>query len=187
MVKLKKTVSTIFLLPTLKIPKEDIKKNGFINAYSFDSEKEIQYEDCIYVLFKPDDLDYFRDFLERERERTSNIVEDYDYEDGFIVVVYKLNPEFKRDFNLVRKGKYSKTSKRYKELFPKTVLVESGNFTKNETSLQHRIFDRSFDLIEFWETKLAMRFTDDMELWEGFHAEKETLIINKIREYEKII
>ena len=36
-----------------------------------------------------------------EYERTKDIIEDYDYEDGYVVVVYKLNMEFKEDFNTI--------------------------------------------------------------------------------------
>jgi hypothetical protein len=42
--------------------------------------------------FKPDNLEKFKEILEGEYERTKDIIEDYDYADGFVVVVYKPNP-----------------------------------------------------------------------------------------------
>ena len=43
-------------------------------------------------------MNVFRNFLDNEFERTKAIVEDYDYEDGYVVVVYQLNDKYKKDF-----------------------------------------------------------------------------------------
>jgi hypothetical protein len=93
---LKKTITTIFMVPTLKVPKDELKDNGFINAYIKDGSREVQYEDCIYLLFHPKNLDKFRNFLDSEYERTKDVIDDYDYESGYVVVVYQLNPKFER-------------------------------------------------------------------------------------------
>ena len=77
--KRKNTCTTIFMVPTLKNPKDSLKNNGFINAYIEDEMSDSEYKDCIYVLFKPDDVDLFKDFLDNEYERTKQIVEDYDF------------------------------------------------------------------------------------------------------------
>ena len=44
------------MVPTLKIPKDSLKSNGFINAYSVDGDRDIQYENSIYLLFLPEDV-----------------------------------------------------------------------------------------------------------------------------------
>ncbi len=173
------------MLPTIGLSKDILTKNGFINAYSHDDGKEHPYENCIYVLFKPDDIDIFRDFVSGQYTDNDNIVEDYDYDNEYLVAVYKLNEDFKKDFDLVRKGKYSKTSKYFKDLFPEKVKIVVNSYKTEQLSLQNRIFTRSKDLVEYWETKLGLVFTEDMELWEGFDIEKETLNIKKIKEYEK--
>jgi len=98
------TCATIFMVPTLKVPKDSLKDNGFINAYIEDDMSDTKYKDCIYVLFKPNDIDLFKDFLDSEYERTKQIVEDYDYDEGFVVVVYSLNKKFKEDFKLIING-----------------------------------------------------------------------------------
>ena len=48
------------MVPTLKVPKDALKENGFINGYVKDGSRDVQYENCIYLLFKPADLDKFR-------------------------------------------------------------------------------------------------------------------------------
>ena len=170
------------MVPTLKIPKDALRNNGFINGYIKDSRQEECHKDSVYVLFKPKDLDKFREFLDDEYERTKNIIEDYDYEDGYVVVVYQLNEKFHKDYELIKQGKYSKTSKTFQMEFPKSVKVVRDGLSKDEVSLQIRIFKKSQDLVEFWEDKLGIIFEDDYEVWEGFDEEKEILIIDKIKE-----
>ncbi len=177
----KKTITSIFMVPTLKIAKEHLSENGFINGYSGDIDKDTQYPNSIYLLFKPTNIEKFREFLESEYERTKDIIEDYDYPDGYVVVVYKLNPDFKRDYNLVRSGRYSAVSEQFKKLFPEkvTIPLKSG-LNKEEISLQYRVFNKTKDLVEYWEGKIGVKFHKDQEVWEGYDREKEILYINNL-------
>ena len=182
---IKKTITSIFIAPTLKIPKEPLLKNGFINAYIKDGEREEQYEDCVYLLFHPDNVDKFREFLDEEYERTKSIIEDYDYEGGFVVVVYKLNPKIKKDFELVKNGQYSKTSKEFQDQFPKSVKIVKDGLRRDEISLQIRVFKKTPDMIEYWENKLGIIFTPEYEVWGALDIEEETLYIEKVKEQYK--
>lgn len=155
----KKTITSIFMIPTV-LPLTALKENGFINGYLKDDRKDIQYENAVYVLFKPTDLNRFREFLDSEYERTKNIIEDYDYEDGYVVVVYQLNEKYKKDYQLVKEGKYSKTSKSFQNLFPKSVKIVKSGLSKDEMSLQIRVFAKTVDLIEFWEDKLGINLEE---------------------------
>jgi hypothetical protein len=171
------------MVKPLGIGIEKLDKVGFVNGFMRDVNHDCIYQDCVYLLFKPTDMDLFRDFIDSEYERTSNIVEDYDYEGGYVVMVYKLDPKFKEDYQLVRQGLYSKTSKDFQNLFPKVVKIMKNGKHRDEISLQYRIFNRTQDLINFWEDKLAIKFSSNQEVWEGFHEERETLNINNIKEY----
>lgn len=181
--EVKKTITSIFMVPTLGIKKEDLRDNGMINGYSRDGNRDVQYENSIYLLFKPQDLDKFRTFLDDEYERTKDLIDDYDYEGGYIVVVYQLNPKFKRDFGFIREGMYSKTTPEFQALFPKVVKIKRGGLHKDEISLQYRVFNKTEDLKKYWEDKLDMEFDDDWEVWDGFELDKETLFIDKIKEH----
>jgi hypothetical protein len=180
--ELKKTITSIFMVPTLGYPKDSLQNNGFINGYIFDKERDVQYENSVYLLFKPKNLDKFREFLDEEYERTKSIIEDYDYSNGYVVVIYKLNESLFEDFKLIKEGKYSKTSEDFKKLFPKYISVENerGKF-KDHLSLQYRIFNKTEDLVEFWENKLGVDLGNvigtDFEVWEGFDIKRETLNI----------
>jgi hypothetical protein len=181
-VSVTKTITSIFMVPTLKINRENLMSNGFINGYAKDGRKDVQYENCIYLLFKPDDVDKFRDFLDGEYERTKSIVDDYDYEDGYVVVVYELSPKFKKDFELVRQSRYSKTSEEFQKLFPKIIKIKKNGVNREEVSLQFRVFNKTEDLKQFWEDKLGVEFDDEVELWHGFFEENEVLNLDKIKE-----
>lgn len=178
----KRTITSIFMVPTLNIPKQVLTNNGFINGYCKDDQHDAEYEDAVYLLFKPDDIEQFREFLADEYDRTKQIIEDYDIEKGFVVVVYKLDPIYKSDFDLIRKSKYSKTSPAFQKLFPKVKKIKIEGKFRDEISLQYRIFNRTQDLITFWEEKFGITFDNDQELWSGFDEEKETLNSVKLAE-----
>lgn len=165
------------MLPTLGVPKERILSNGFINAYINDELHSLDYANCAYLLFKPTDIDNFKEFLDEEYERTKNIIEDYDYKDGYVVVVYELDKTYEKDFELIKQGKYSKTSKTFQKLFPENVKLNNSV----EKSLQYKIFNKTQDLIDYWEDVLGLKFDEDKELWEGFDLKRETLNINKLK------
>lgn len=184
--EIKKNITSIFMVPTLKVPKDALRGNDFINAYVKDARKEDCYDECIYLLFKPENLNKFREFLDSEYERTKAVIEDYDYEDGFVVVVYKLDDKYKNDFVLVKEGKYSKTSLQFQKLFPKVIKITRNGLHKDEVSLQYRIFNKAEDLVSFWEDKLGIDLIeivgDDFEVWEGWDESKEILELDKIKQ-----
>jgi hypothetical protein len=183
---IKRTITSIFIVPTLKINRDDLKENGYLDGYMSDARRDVQYENAVYLLFKPDNLDRFRDFLEKEYDRTKQLIDDYDYEDGFVVVVYTLDKKWKKDFALVREGLYSQTSKEFQELFPKVLKIMKNNLHRDEISLQHRIFRRSDDLRAYWENKIDISFDENMEVWDGFDIENETLDLDKIKQEELV-
>lgn len=183
---IKRTITSIFIVPTLKINRDDLKENGYLDGYMSDARRDVQYENAVYLLFKPDNLDRFRDFLEKEYERTKQLIDDYDYEDGFVVLVYTLDKKWKKDFDLIKEGLYSQTSKEFQELFPKVLKIMKNNLHRDEISLQHRIFRRSDDLRAYWENKIDISFDENMEVWDGFDIENETLDLDKIKQEELV-
>ncbi|MEI8254032.1 MAG: hypothetical protein WCG25_10210, partial [bacterium] len=121
--EVKKTITSIFFVPTLGIDRNILHANDFLNGYAKDDSREENYDDSIYLLFRPRNIDRFREFLDSEYERTKDLITDYDHANGFIVVVYKLDPKFKSDFALIKQSRYSKTSPEFQSLFPKVVKI----------------------------------------------------------------
>jgi len=180
---IKRTITSIFMVPTLKFPKDELKNNEFINAFSKNNTSDMEYADAIYLLFKPKDLGRFRLFVENERDRTKSFIDDYDLTDGYVVMVYQLDPALKKDFDIVRKGQYSKTSPAFQALFPKVVKFMVNGLHRDELSLQFRIFNKTGDLVKFWEDKFNVTFGKDQEIWHGWNIENETLTLDKLKEY----
>jgi hypothetical protein len=174
------------MVPTLGINRDKLIENGYINGYMSDLRRDVQHRNVVHLLFKPTNLDKFREFLDNEYERTTYMVDDYDYEDGYVVVVYQLNPMWKEDFMLVREGLYSRTSEEFQKVFPKVIKIMKNGLHRDEISLQYRIFNKTLDLKEYWENKLDISFTEDMEVWDGFDIAKETLDLDNVKEKQLI-
>jgi len=168
-----KTITTIFIVPTLGIDKPILNENGFINGYLDDFNYDIDYEDVIYLLFKPKNLNAFKIFLEGIYENNKLIIEDYNSEKDEIIIIFKLNEKFKEDYDLILAGKYSETSEEFKDNFPKTVII-NGKETK---SLQAMIFDKDPKLARYWSKFLGddTVIDDSLELWPVINLNKEIL------------
>jgi hypothetical protein len=178
-----KTVTSIFMVPTLKISREFLYENNFINAYLGDVDKEEYHqENVIFLLFKPKDLNQFSNFLDLQYENNEEIIDDYDYEKGYVVLVYLLNEKFKEDFELIKKGKYSKVSENFKNLFPKKVELLTHPNKPKKDSLQWMIFNKDQKLINYIEEMIDSTIISNhnLEVWPTFNEKNEILDIEKI-------
>jgi hypothetical protein len=176
---LQKTISRVFMAPTLGINKLEAEKQGLINSFLKDKSAGIEEKDCIILAFRPADETGFQQFLNSEIRRTNSLTRHYSYPSGIKMMVYKLDPRYASDYKLVKQGKYSKTSKTFQGLFPKFVTVKSLFGAEEEKiSLQHRVFNKSNDVKKFWETRLGVDFSEDQELWPIMSMEKETFQID---------
>lgn len=182
----KKTVTTVFLVPTLNISREDLFKNKFINGYIADINKDDYFEeDVVFLLFQPEDIDLFREFVQKEYDLNKFIIEDYDYENNYVVLVYQLNPELKEDIELIKQSKYSKVSQQFKDLFPKKLINYKDPDRKKTISIQHWVFDKKRNLLDFWERQFNTTLNEESELWPEFSLKKEILDIEKILEDDR--
>jgi hypothetical protein len=177
---MKKTLTTIFFVPTLKIPKIDLINNEFINAYINDEQSKNEHNDCIYLLFRPFYISRFIKFVNKEYAIENSLIENYDLKNGFVVLVYKLNGSFLKDFELIKQGKYSKTSKNFQKQFSETVEIERDNKKVEEKSLQYRIFNKTKDLEAYWKTQFLEKNNGD-EVWFEFNRENEILNETEIK------
>lgn len=185
MTEIKKTIISIFMVPSIGIKRDVLQANDFLNGYAKDSSQEDHYDDAVYLLFRPKNVDRFREFLDSEYERTKSIITDYDHHSGFIVVVYKLDPRFKADFDLIRESRYSKTSPEFQALFPKVVKIKVNGLSRDEISLQVRIFKKTDDLRKFWEDKFQEDLNENVEFWDGYQEKNEILTEKKLNQYLK--
>ena len=52
--------------------------------------------------------------------------------------------------------------------------------------MQFRIFNKTEDLRKYWEDRLDMEFTENMEVWDGFNIDNEELDLDKIKQEELV-
>lgn len=180
--------STIFLLYPLGLERRKMVPLGFKEAYLKDVEKtDIEYENPVYLLFKPESPTIFQAWLDVQYEtsnkftNTVDIIEDYDYKDGYVVVVYQFPKEFEGDYKKFLEGKYSKFSKKFKETYPKLVKIKTSDGRQmDEISVQFRITHRTMDLKEMLEEKLGVEFESTQEFFSKPDMGRETLSFAKI-------
>lgn len=168
-----KTCSSIFLIPYLIQDRAKAVELGFINGYIRDLEREQDYINPVFAVFKPNDLGLFEEFLKREKISTRHLVDDYDFQD-YTVLVYEF--PLTRDYELFLEGKYSQMSDRYKTVVSSKILIDG----KEEPRLCWRICNKTKDMKEYWETKLEIEFTDDQEYYSKPDLNNETLDYSKI-------
>lgn len=174
--------TTIFLLPVTGHQRKDLLKHGFIEAYLDDKNHEPHYRNAVYLLFKPEDMESLQSFIDKEYRLRNDILEDYDYSGGYVVVVYKIPQKYIDDYKLFLEGKYSKFSEQYKRLFPE--MAETTNKAGDKEmmyTVPYLVFVKGKPIKEYWENKLGVKLDKDMEYWSVPNINgSDTLDINKL-------
>ena len=167
----KYNISAYFLIPCLRIK---ISKNqsifdsssGFINSYIIFpgyEKKNIENFKLIFLLFNNNDKE-ISNSVNKVLTKNENFIEEILYEENTIYV-FKVPSIFESDYELIKLGKYSKTSVFYKNLFPK----------KKET-LMYQVLYRVPELVEKWSKEFGVEENDLPEdLYEKMKKSKETL------------
>lgn len=198
--------STIFLLDPLGLEKRRLDKIGFVEAYMKDEYNQIEYNNPVFLLFRPSNMNVFQAFVENEYDRvntytgTKDLRTDYDRGNGDIVLVYEF--PFPKDYEKFKEGKYSEFSTEIAKTYPKIIKSVANPgvlilgiayriITKDSESqelLMEAYSQISPDIIphlqptiktmaEILSDRYGTEFTDDMELWKLPSLEKETLKI----------
>lgn len=189
--KKKENVSTVMLLPIIKINKKLINnfhKFGFRNTYLFaDQLKDIYKFNLIYILFEPDTFDNdFNEFI-IELSENSNYIETIDIGYKRVLVTFKIPDQFKGDFKLFLEGAYSKVSDAYKKCFSleRPVKNERGDIvrtftgaTEFEPTAFFHIFNKTQKLRDIYRDKLGLDYDipEEMELYDKYKREEESLV-----------
>lgn len=183
----KLTATSLFIVPTLGISREEINRHGFENAYVKDEIKNIDYNNAVYLLFRPPlhKMENFTDFLTKERARKARIIDEYDYPDGWIMLVYQYEDKWKEDVETILSGKFSKTSREFQNLTPKTVKYNPHGLKNGEDlTVQHQIYKKDPRLANFWNELYGLEFNyEEDEYWERY---EEREIFNEITQKKLI-
>ncbi len=192
--------STIFLLSPLGLDKQRLDKIGFRETYLNDEYNKIEYNNPVFLLFKPENVFNFQVFVDGEYDRinkftdTKDLKGDYDRGNGEIVLVYEF--PFDRDYKRFLEGKYSEFSEEIVKTYPKTIKIRKDSAENTILGVPYRIITKdreSHDLLseiygsdflvhqpiltmkQMLEDRYGTDFTEDMELWTLPSVTKETL------------
>lgn len=172
--------STLFLLTPVSGHDVDLlREYQLLDSYLKDIDREDLDGNLLFVLFRPQDREFFELFLYTESAENENFVEEYDYAGGYIVLVYKIPEWLTDDFVRFKDGKYSKFSAKTKAMFKKTKKIG----IKSLTTIQWDVFSKNKDLKQDLERFIGESIPDDMELYGIPDMQKETLNIQKFRHY----
>lgn len=172
--------SRLFLLRPLDLQRNVLKELGFIESYLKDADNTTSsVENPIFLLFKPEQFEKLESFIREQYDRKDEVLmEDYDYEGGYTVLLYSFPEKWKKDYKLFTYGKYSKLSKEFTELFAEKNKVQGVQIHE----MQWMIITKDENWIVAMNDILGTELTAEDELWKAVDLEKETLKINEIRE-----
>lgn len=175
--------STLFLLHPLGLNRHNLNQFGFVNCYLSDKNREISVQRPVLILLHPEDMELMQLFIEEEYSRTANLIEDYDYEGGWVVLVYSFPERWKKEYETFIEGKYSQFSKKFKEIYPKVIRTsEEGDPPKDIISVQYNIVNKTQDWKEMLERDLGIIISDEeQEYWKKPNG-KEIMDVKKIKE-----
>jgi len=178
------TNTTLFLVPVLGLDVDGLVVNhGFINGYMEDKEQDTSSPCPVFLLFRPDDLIEFQKFVDQEYKRTDNLVLDYDYDGGFVVLLYEFSEKFHKDYRRFIKGKYSKFSLAFTARLPAYEKNPDGSIS-SEISLQRNIVLKIPDFVALLEEDFETEIPG--ECWSIPDKTTETLDIEKVSRKLKI-
>ncbi len=185
--------TSTFLLPAFGVRIQNWFKFGFVNAYLSDINREKTNDKDIhlYLLFKPNDKQKaelnkkISDLSESDINKT-DYIEDYDYEEGYIVLVLKFPEKYRKDYNRFLKGKYSYFSEEYRNLFTEDQMVEFINENDKveklaSKSFQWLVINRDPRMKKFTEKKYDIQLSPEDEVYHLYVEEKETLDVDKLK------
>jgi hypothetical protein len=174
---LKWNPSTLLIMkPITGLGIGSLSKFGLINSYLQDELSDLD-GDNLFVLFKPTDMDNFEKMADKYVRRTDNFLQDYDYEGGYIVLTYSIPTGLLDDFELFKKGKYSKMSVKVRSNYKFQVVIDG----KKEKSFQYMVFNKDSDFRYNLENYLGVTFSQEDELWEA-PGDNEILKIEEIHD-----
>lgn len=177
------TATNLFIVPLLGISRNRLTDNGMENAYIKDEIKGIDYDRGVYLLLRPLKQEKFALFLQEERARKAKILDEYDYPDGWTMLVYQYDEEYEKDVQKIMRGKFSRTSERYKEKIPKTLKIQKSGVSREILTMQHEVFKKSTSLENYWAELYGLEFDYYHDEYYEFYAEREVLtqeLLNKL-------
>jgi hypothetical protein len=150
------TVST-FLLPLLRIEKE-VFKGRIINSFLYDEDISNYQEEHVFILHSNvQDRNFV--IFEKYLEDNENFVDSYDIVKGaFGIKVFKIPDDSLKNYQLFKKGEYSKF-----DMVGRTLCYRFGLLPENR--ILHHVFNKTNELKTLKEIDFGITIGPNQELW----------------------
>lgn len=173
-----KTKTWMFLVPGLGIDPLRLDECGLINAYLGDVDSEVD-EDVlgkeVYLLFLPENPQLLGALTEDYEEV---VVDEYDHEGGHVMIVCAWPKQWAEEMELFLKGKYSRFSKEYKELFARIPSKDEAA-AGLDRSFAWRVFEKDPVIRKVIEDKIGQDLPENSEVASAPKIEDEIFDIRK--------
>jgi hypothetical protein len=158
--------STRFLLPLLSLNIADLKRYNLISVYLDDIENETKYNNCLYLLYEPSDIDidegYFRKYLESFHSNELFVRSYPVAEKNRFMLVFRIPHKFTSLIESFKQGRFSDFNKEeILKHFPMHIKL-NGEVVVNE---KWKIITKYPKLKEEIEKDLNVTLDNDTELY----------------------
>ncbi|TXG82644.1 MAG: hypothetical protein E6R13_04660 [Spirochaetes bacterium] len=163
------TKSTSFIKQILEIPHGQAKNNGYIDAYiGYYPESRDEWGDNIYLAFKLDQISSdYRRFLMDHKDFMTVYLNEQD-----LVFKFSISDDFKvQVMDPFKNGQYSKIDRNYVKTYFSQYVTDRSQRIK--TSMNWQILTKDDELKKYWEKRIGVTFTEDMEVWSRPEKEEE--------------
>lgn len=164
------TNTSYFILPLFKVPLMKLDEYGFVNSFLYDKNKadNLPNGKTIYILFRPNEAQKVPLQKQIEDWETNGFfIEDYDYSDGYVVVILRFPDKYKDQYKLFLQGRYSEFSEDYKNEIPRkvSVILPSTGELYEDDSLQFLIINKRIRLKNYWKDQTDFDLGPEDEYW----------------------
>ncbi|RTL05533.1 hypothetical protein EKK58_07730 [Candidatus Dependentiae bacterium] len=160
------TKTTSFIRPIIDIPYQLLLNNGFQDSYlGMYSKTQDEWGKSIYFSFKIEMIsEYLRKLLLNVPEFVSITIDK-----NLLIFEFEINTEdYEKIIVPFLDGKYSKVCRDFvKKNFPRVLL------NPRRVSNNWKVFNKHEDLKKYWEERIGVEFTEDMEVWSRPEKEDE--------------
>lgn len=179
--------SGMFLLPGLEFPNKEYVDFGLENCYLFCPEigKSNEKEIHLYLLFQPKTKEEKEEYEKQENFINDSILEIYELDDDYILLVVVFPDKFKKDFSLFMEGRYSEFTKEYKKLFEGVTevirKVSNQLVPFQDNSLAFKIINRIKSFKDLYKRSYNVELQDNEEWWKAWDMDKEILNLENFK------
>lgn len=167
-------ISTDFFLPVLGIDLAITGTTGYLNSYvNCPDLTDILIKNPVYILYNTEDLDLNMERVYEDLINNKNFILEQRLDKYHILFCFSIPEKYSKDYELIIRGKYSKTSSSFKEIFSNDNITDLW---------QYKILYRDPEYMKDLEHRIGIIFNSDCEIYDKIDMINETILISSYRD-----